>query len=211
MSQPDIGSNLPLCWIFCFYFAFRSRHSGHLYKILFCMEQVLDNPIWNALVSGNKSLSLGTDKVKYFAGDVAPFIGMAAYRPENMQDLLRDAPVGRKIVIFSDSEVDFPTGLTVHEYISTYQMVYERDQVPELTSPSDSFLMRTLSESDVPAMLELTEQTRPGPFFQHTIDFGHYEGIFEGKRLVSMPFARRRRYQGRVMPEGFLPVGLHGF
>lgn len=150
------------------------------------MTHVLDNPIWNALISGNKLISLGSDMVKYFAPDVAPFIGMADYGPENMQHLLRDAPTDRKIVIFSASEVTFPAGLTVHEYISTYQMVYENDKAPLLSNSAANFTIRNLSEKDVPEMLELTAQTKPGPFFQKTIDFGHYEGIFEQGRLVSM-------------------------
>ena len=35
-------------------------------------------------------------------------------------------------------------------------------------------------------MLALTKLTNPGPFASRTIDFGHYQGIFEGNSLVAM-------------------------
>lgn len=35
-------------------------------------------------------------------------------------------------------------------------------------------------------MLSLTEQTKPGPFYRRTIEFGNYHGIFNGDKLVSM-------------------------
>jgi hypothetical protein len=36
------------------------------------MAHVLDNPVWNALLSGNKHLAQGTAQAKYFAQDVSP-------------------------------------------------------------------------------------------------------------------------------------------
>jgi predicted GNAT family acetyltransferase len=35
-------------------------------------------------------------------------------------------------------------------------------------------------------MLELTALTNPGPFYQRTIPFGSYTGIFDGTELVAM-------------------------
>src|SRR5206468_3062810 len=43
-----------------------------------------------------------------------------------------------------------------------------------------------LSEVDVPAMLALVEQTKPGPFRERTIDFGGYLGHRVDGRLVAM-------------------------
>ena len=143
---------------------------------------VLDNPIWNALISGNMALANGDDGVKYFGDDVAPFIGMADYKEENMQNLVSGAPRGRKLVIFSSDTVRFPEELIVEEYIKTYQMVYESLSIPN----KSDIAIRDLGRVDVPKMLALTEATKPGPFFQNTIDFGHYQGVFEKERLVSM-------------------------
>jgi len=38
------------------------------------MEHVLDNPAWNALISGNKHLYKGSEQVKYFNSEVSPFV-----------------------------------------------------------------------------------------------------------------------------------------
>jgi predicted GNAT family acetyltransferase len=35
-------------------------------------------------------------------------------------------------------------------------------------------------------MLALTAATKPGPFFERTIEFGNYIGIFEGDELLAM-------------------------
>ena len=35
-------------------------------------------------------------------------------------------------------------------------------------------------------MIVLTEMTHPGPFFNRTIEFGNYKGIFSGNDLVAM-------------------------
>jgi predicted GNAT family acetyltransferase len=46
--------------------------------------------------------------------------------------------------------------------------------------------LATLTKEHVPAMLELTKLTNPGPFAQRTIEYGHYRGIFDGGQLVAM-------------------------
>ena len=52
--------------------------------------------------------------------------------------------------------------------------------------PKVSFDPTPLTDQHVPAMLELTELTKPGPFLNRTIAFGSYFGIFSGGKLVSM-------------------------
>jgi predicted GNAT family acetyltransferase len=44
----------------------------------------------------------------------------------------------------------------------------------------------TLTDEHIPQMLALTALTNPGPFAERTIDFGHYQGIFDGDKLVAM-------------------------
>lgn len=149
---------------------------------------VLDNPIWNALISHNSGLAKGNNEVKYFGDDVAPFIGMAAYNKDCMQKLYSVAPKKRKLAIFSCNPLEFPDELTVEEYIETYQMVNKSIFLPD----KPDIEVRDLSRKDVPEMLKLTEDTNPGPFFKNTIDFGHYQGIFEKERLVSMAGYRLR-------------------
>jgi predicted GNAT family acetyltransferase len=51
-----------------------------------------------------------------------------------------------------------------------------------------------LTNVHVPQMLALTKLTNPGPFAERTIDFGHYEGIFEGDKLVAMAGQRMHAF-----------------
>ena len=51
------------------------------------MQHVLDNPVWNALISGNKNLSTGNEIAKYFLKDVAPFAAVNAVTKENLEAL----------------------------------------------------------------------------------------------------------------------------
>jgi predicted GNAT family acetyltransferase len=49
-----------------------------------------------------------------------------------------------------------------------------------------SSLITPLGIEHVPQMLELTKLTKPGPFFEKTILFGNYFGIFIDGRLAAM-------------------------
>ena len=62
------------------------------------MQHVLDNPAWNALVSGNQSLALGNDAVKYFDLEVSPFVGLKENTPENFELLYHAIPRSAPII-----------------------------------------------------------------------------------------------------------------
>lgn len=49
-----------------------------------------------------------------------------------------------------------------------------------------------LGVDDVPAMLELTRLTRPGPFWERTVELGTYLGVYDGSRLVALAGERLR-------------------
>lgn len=86
------------------------------------------------------------------------------------------------VAIFTtDKDLD-ARPLTIANRIDGYQMMYEG------STPEDQhqITIAKLSEENVPAMLELTKLSPPGPFMEKTIRFGGYEGIFEGEHLVAM-------------------------
>lgn len=145
-------------------------------------NQPLDNPIWNALNSGNKHLGFGNECVKYFDSQIAPFAGMKELNQESLEklyDLLPDESVVA-IVIADTLKIEKPWQILNQEPI--YQMVYERATL----FPERNINFIPLNTSHVPAMLELTALTKPGPFLGRTIEFGNYYGIFDGDRLVAM-------------------------
>lgn len=146
------------------------------------MEHPLDNPAWNALNSGNKNLSKGTERVKYFPDDVSPFVGMAKYGAYEF-DLLYDLlPLQRRVAFFVLKEMVIPNQWVVMDHIPVLQMIYQQSTPPG--AASEEIIL--LHEKDVPEMISLTKLMHPGPFFPRTIEFGNYEGIFNEGELVAM-------------------------
>ncbi|WP_426670158.1 GNAT family N-acetyltransferase [Mucilaginibacter sp. McL0603] len=146
------------------------------------MEHVLDNPAWNALISGNSNLSFGNEPVKYFDKDVSPFAAFRENSAENFQTLYELIPEGRVLLFISPVEMEIPFPWKVLNCIKGRQMVCdiqtEQSELPLKLIP--------LTDEHIPQMLALTKLTNPGPFASRTIDFGHYQGIFDGDKLVAM-------------------------
>lgn len=146
------------------------------------MDHVLDNPAWNALTSGNKSMSLGTETVKYFSDDVAPFIGFKEYTFENFNTLYSHIKEGRRCAVVSANEITFPHSWKIIERLNILQMAY----IKPFVKPFDNKNIVSLGNMDIEEMTQLTQLTHPGPFKNGTISFGHYEGIFDNGKLVAM-------------------------
>lgn len=146
------------------------------------MAHVLDNPVWNALISGNKNLAEGPAQVKCFAADVSPFVGFETPTPQAFGLLSALVPAERLLGIVSPSALDIPAPWQVVQQMQVWQMVQEK---PVASTPA-ALPPVPLRPEHVPAMLALTQQTNPGPFYSNTIAFGHYEGIFDGSNLVAM-------------------------
>lgn len=146
------------------------------------MEHVLDNPGWNALISGNKHLAHGNDQVKYFTPDVSPFIGLSEKSDQQFKMLHDIITHDSPIVFITNIVTEIPKNWEVLNPIKTFQMIYNSPVDP---AGVDIELV-PLTDEHIPQMLELTKLTNPGPFAQRTIDFGHYYGVFDGSKLVAM-------------------------
>ena len=146
------------------------------------MKHLLDNPVWEALGTEDARLNCGTAVVRYFADDVSPFVGMKCWDDHDLAILEKELPADRSFSVMIADQVKIPACFEIVFTTPLYQMVCTRFQ-PIFDS---SLSMRSLGDADVPAMLELTSLTKPGPFLQRTIDFGHYIGIVEGDKLLAM-------------------------
>lgn len=146
------------------------------------MKHVLDNPAWHALISGNIHLANGNEHVKYFDREVSPFAALKINSPENFARLFKMLPYNGPILFITPEEMDFPVQWQVVRLIKGLQMIFDMEKKP------DDVLHRIipLTFKHIPQMLALTKLTDPGPFGERTIEFGHYYGIFEGDKLVSM-------------------------
>jgi ribosomal protein S18 acetylase RimI-like enzyme len=146
------------------------------------MEHLLDNPAWNALISGNKELANGNDRARYFPAAVSPFVGTAGNTSDNLKLLFDTIPFEGNFALVNATELNIPQPWNVIQHAKVLQMVYD---APLKDDAADTQIV-PLNADHIPAMLTLTKLTNPGPFLQDTINFGHYTGIFEGDRLIAM-------------------------
>ena len=154
------------------------------------MEHVLDNPAWNALLSGNSHLAFGNEHVKYFDEAVSPFVGLKENSGDYFQLLYDSLPDGRLALLVTTTETAVPPPWKVVRAIHGFQMVCDA-----AVAPGGRHLeLIPLTHEHVPQMMELTKLTDPGPFAAKTIDFGNYQGIFENGQLVAMTGQRMQPF-----------------
>lgn len=143
---------------------------------------VLDNPIWNALQTGNRPFAFGNKNAAFIRRDMGAFAGMPCYEPEAWSALHAAVEMGEIVVLFTPATLPVPAGWQVQLEKNLLQMVHTNTGAAAARSNN----VVPLTEAHIPDMLALTQLTKPGPFLPRTIDFGNYEGIFENGQLVSM-------------------------
>lgn len=146
------------------------------------MEQVLDNPTYHAMITGNRNLSLGTDAVRYFPGAISPFAGLVDFSEERFAELAKLMPAGRGAAVVSPDDIGIPPAWKVRYHGLGLQMMGDRAIGPSLKD----WEFVELQPEHVPLMVNLAKLTNPGPFGERTIEFGHFVGVFDGDRLMAM-------------------------
>jgi len=154
------------------------------------MDHLLDNPVWNALSSGNKNVAEGNERVKCFPASIAPFTGLKETDQNGFKALYELMPAGRTIALVSPGDIAIPDQWKVKHQIKVFQMLYENNY-PPVTAQHE---MIPLQAKHIPQMLALTKRTNPGPFHERTIELGNYFGIFNKEQLVAM--AGQRMHAG---------------
>lgn len=158
------------------------------------MTHLLDNPAWNALLSGNKSLAEGNERVKFFPRDVAPFVGFKDSTPADFELLYELLPADSIVAVVTPEDFRIPERWKLMKRIRALQMVCDNpasSAIPrQPANPGQPAVLDNdlipLAGQHVPAMIALTKMTNPGPFHKRTIDFGNYTGIFNGDQLIAM-------------------------
>jgi predicted GNAT family acetyltransferase len=146
------------------------------------MAHLLDNPAFNALISGNKDLGNGNETVRYYHKDISPFIGMTEPTKSNFDILHQITPTESVSGFISPIELQIPSPWKIARLVKVFQMIFEKS-VSAIKGEKEII---PLSDEHIPQMLELTKLTNPGPFSSRTIDFGYYRGIFDGDKLIAM-------------------------
>ena len=146
------------------------------------MDHILDNPIFNALTTGNRHLSRGTETARFFIPEVAPFAGLKENSSVNFNELREISEPECSFILFTPLHLEIPQTWKIIGQMDLLQMVYEQ----AAPAVQEDVHFTPLGEEHVQQMLALTAQTKPGPFFSRTIEFGNYTGIFEGSQLIAM-------------------------
>lgn len=146
------------------------------------MNHLLDNPIYHALNTAQKSMSEGNATVKYYQPTIAAFAGLATHSKENLELLYQVSPEESVFVIFSKTALPLDKQWELLTHIDMYQLVYEGKETPIITNQK----WVDLFEENVEVMKALVELTKPGPLLDRTIEFGDYIGIFDADQLVAM-------------------------
>lgn len=146
------------------------------------MEHLLNNPVYNALLTGDKHFSSGNENVKFFDEEVSPFAGFDHNYKKGFSELHELLPPGRKILYALPAALNMPDGWQLAHEIKGLQFIYEGGDILETAFPG----VTALTEENIGEMVQLTRLTKPGPFGERTIEFGSYFGIFEDEKLVAM-------------------------
>jgi GNAT superfamily N-acetyltransferase len=149
----------------------------------------LDNPIWNALTTDHSAFALGEGLARCYPSDMSPLAGMRDGSAAAFADLRELVKPGGRVGMFTPEPLDIPDDWTIVGERWIDQMVCDAP-VPE-TAPGGPELVE-LGSVDVPAMLELTAATQPGPFAARTYEMGRYLGVRVDGRLVAMAGERLR-------------------
>ncbi|HTK37784.1 MAG TPA: GNAT family N-acetyltransferase [Pyrinomonadaceae bacterium] len=144
-------------------------------------DHILDNPIWNSLVTCHSQFSTGGDLAKRYPAEIGPFIGVPTISKETFSELARLIRSEERLYLVGLDE-PFPTDLTIEHHEPITQMVAgERATASKIDKE-----VIVLSEADAPDMLELIELTFPGYFRAETRKLGKYLGIRDNGKLVAM-------------------------
>lgn len=146
------------------------------------MYQLLNNPVYHALLSGDAHLSCGNDKVKYFEEQVSPFAGFPKDYDKGFDELYNLLPAERRIVHATRNIIKEPEGWQLIQEIKGLQFVFTGKPIATEHSPK----LVPLESKHVEEMIALAKLTKPGPFSKRTIEFGHYYGIFDKDKLVAI-------------------------
>lgn len=146
------------------------------------MESLLNNPVYNALITGDAHFSNGNDNVKFFDAEVSPFAGFDENYESGFEELHELLSQGRKILYANPNKIKIPQHWSLSAEVAGLQFVLDNYKKQE----KSLIELVPLGIEHIEAMIALTALTRPGPFDKRTIEFGHYFGIFEKQKLVAM-------------------------
>lgn len=147
----------------------------------------LDFPVWTALTTRQSTLAEGGALARRYPVAVAPFAALADMSPESFAALGALMSGSEIAVLFTPDAVSAP---------ETFKILLAETGEQMMGTPADTpargVEIERLGVADVPAMLELTALTKPGPFSARTHELGTFLGIKIDGRLAAMAGERMK-------------------
>ena len=150
----------------------------------------LDQPIWTALTTTQQALAEGDGRARRYPTLVAPFADMPKMSAENFATLGALMAPQDIAVLFTPDAVQPPA-----EFKTMLAETGEQMTGTPVETPANGIEIVTLGVDDVPAMIELTSLTKPGPFSTRTHELGTFLGIRAEGQLVAMAGERMKPAQ----------------
>lgn len=153
-------------------------------------DDALDNCVWAALGTRHAAFAEADGAARRYAPDVSIFAAVDEPTPAAWRDLARLNQGAKFVCLFRRHVPEPPEGWKVLFHTTCHQMVCDTLVAPPDGAAGDE--IAELGPDRVPAMLELVDLTKPGPFEQRTIELGRYLGVVRDDRLVAMAGERMK-------------------
>jgi len=147
----------------------------------------LDYPVWSALTTRQQALAEGGALARRYPPAVAPFAALADTSAQSFAALSALMSPSDVAVFFTPDPLTPPAAFNVLLAKTGEQMIGMSAE-----SPDRAVDVVTLGADDVPAMLELTSLTKPGPFSARTHELGTFLGIRIDGQLAAMAGERMK-------------------
>jgi predicted GNAT family acetyltransferase len=147
----------------------------------------LDYPIWTALTTRQSGLAEGGALARRYPVPVAPFAAMADMSAESFAALGALMSPSEIAVLFTPDAVSAPDAFKVLLAETGEQMMGT-----PVEAAAGGIEIARLGADDVPAMMELTALTKPGPFSLRTHELGTFLGIRVDGQLAAMAGERMK-------------------
>jgi predicted GNAT family acetyltransferase len=141
----------------------------------------LDHPIWSALTTRQQALAEGGALARRYPPAIGPFAAMADMSAQSFAALAALMSPSDVAVLFTPDPVT-PT--------AEFKILLAETGEQMIGTPAEGSIsgveIVTLGSADVPAMMALTELTKPGPFSARTHELGTFLGIRIDGQLAAM-------------------------
>lgn len=152
-------------------------------------SSTLANVVFTALGTRHARFAEHEGRVLRYQGEVTPFAGLPDEATEqDWQDLATLARRTGGLALHREPGA-LPAGWAAEHGIDLHRMnvlLFSGAGLRADTTDAADPEIRALTAEDVPAMRDLTDRTKPGPFGERTIELGGYVGIWRDGKLAAM-------------------------